>query len=193
MSSKERAQVRRQTVLMAILGGPAVFAAIRWGIQNPHLGTPFRSVFFGSATHWPGFVKSFLPLDIALTCFFVGALFYALTVSMAEPQPDVPELRGWVRPVAVMSMCLGMFGGVMGSTLFGWYRGLELFVVMTAVAIVFVVAILILGAGMDMVSDVVAKVGKSFWSHAKTTPAAKPALWLGRYLRGEDKRGGSGS
>jgi hypothetical protein len=116
---------------MGLGGGALFFVFGRYGFipERPPKGG-YHSLFLGRSTHWPHFVQSFLPLDLALTMLAMAGILYLLLERLPRSSDaDLLNWRGFAKYAAgafVGGGCLGL----LGASTFGWYLGLEDFLLM---------------------------------------------------------------
>ncbi len=187
MNTKQEVQSRRMAAVYGVVGGILLFVMVKWTGLDLRAGESYRSLFFGDAEHWPDFVKQFTPLDLAFTCLYFWLIMRLIIAGPGAQETDQTKagVKYWILYGLGIFIVGGSIGGVLGTSMGGWYTSLEFFLGMGAFSLILIAGVfLLLGVSLG-----IGYLAKSAWAHVRTTRAAQPFLKLGRYLNADDVNG----
>ncbi len=189
MRTKQEIKNHRQAVLSGVIGGIFFFLLFRVLLKDR--SEAFNSLFFSGEEHWPVFVKSFIPLDVAFSCLFcyipirliVNFIDSDETESVEEKEPE--SFRDKVMLPLGLTLGLGCWGGIAGSGLYGWYFSLEGFVIACVFILAFGGVLLGLGKVMDFLMLGIIHFFKLLAALLRPTWIGRPFVRFGRYMNAD--------
>lgn len=183
---RTRSTVRNQriTVTAGLLSGSLMFGLFRYIMPLQKHELPKYSIFFGSMTHWPHFVRSFALLDWAVTCLGIGVVFYLLFATMdgLEPNSQTTGFYSWAMLLLGVFVGAGGFCAAAIAVMEGWYSGIEGFGVAGAGACVLIAVI---SACYAVINKLFTSLAKG-WVVLREQPFMRPLVKIGKFLNADD-------
>jgi hypothetical protein len=127
-------------------------------------------------------MKSFWPLDLAVVCLGIWVASYVLYTSVASKQLNGSP--SWPRMFFGIFLGMGGFCAACTSCMFGWYFGLEFFLIGGAMMTGLIAALMGFVLGFFTLIEKLASF--TIWRKLGESSLCKPFVKLGKFLNADD-------
>jgi hypothetical protein len=189
--TREEISARRQVRILGPVGGALIYPMVHLMSYGNTVPAKY-SLFFGSVQGWPDFVRhGFVPIDAACSVAYCWLLMYELMVALfIQHKVDYKSRRKGLKGLLLGGLWFfvssGSIGGMIGTATYGWYFGIEYFVVFGLLMTGIAGAVLGVAAGIFWCGKKLSPASKKLWLRARTTPVARPIVKIGEYLDAKD-------